>query len=67
MPRTIVYGGFCEGNLDWLEVDDGFGGNNWRKVPAIFPKRQQARVQYEDVRRIEIRELPRKRPRRSQS
>ena len=49
-----VYGGFIDGKLDWLEIDDGFGGTNWRKVPALFLRRQEARVQYQDVRRCEI-------------
>lgn len=49
-----LYGGFVGGKLDWNELDDGFGGNNWRKVPALFRTRQEARCQYEDVRRVEI-------------
>jgi hypothetical protein len=56
-----VYGGFISGKLDWLKVDDGFGGHNWRNTPALFRKRQEARCQYEDVRPIEIQEAPRKR------
>lgn len=63
-PRIIkCYGGFSEGKLDWLTVDDGFGGHNWREVPAIFKKRHPARVQYEDVRRIEIKVIAPKRNR----
>jgi hypothetical protein len=57
---TILYGGFSDDKLDWNEVDDGFGGHNWRKTPALFKKREEARVQYEDVRRVELREQPRK-------
>lgn len=49
-----LYGGFSDGKLDWNELDDGFGGRNWRKVPAIFRTRQEARVQYQDVRRVKI-------------
>jgi hypothetical protein len=41
-----VYGGFSDDKLHWLEVDDGFGGPNWRKTPAIFKRRQEARVQF---------------------
>lgn len=59
-----LYGGFVDGKLDWLEVDDHHGSApNWRNVPAIFKRRQEARVQYEDVRPVEIREAPRKRQR----
>jgi len=56
---TIVYGGFCDGKLDWLSVDDGFGGDNinWRKTPALFRTRQEARVQYQDVRKIDLQEI----------
>lgn len=49
-----LYGGFVDGKLDWNELDDGFGGTNWRKVPALFRTRQEARCQYEDVRRVKI-------------
>lgn len=62
--RTIkVYGGFVDDKLDWLQVDDGFGGYNWRSTPALFRTRQEARVQYEDVRRLEIKAEPRTRRR----
>ena len=53
-----VYGGFVDGKLDWLEVDDGFGGHNWRKTPALFKRREEARCQYEDVRPVDLKELP---------
>lgn len=49
-----LYGGFLGGKLDWNELDDGWGGSNWRKVPALFRTRQEARCQYEDVRHVEI-------------
>lgn len=55
LPMTMkAYGGFIGDKLDWIEVDDGFGGSNWRKVPAIFKLRYAARVQYKDVRKVEI-------------
>lgn len=50
----ILYGGFCEGKLDWREIDDGWGGGHHRMAPALFKSRKEARVQYEDVRPIEI-------------
>ncbi len=49
-----IYGGFVCGKLDWIELDDGWGGTNWRKVPAVFRSRQEARCQYQDVRHVEI-------------
>ena len=52
----ILYGGFSDGKLHWQEIDDGWGGTNWRKTPALFKTRQEARVQYRDVRKIEIKE-----------
>lgn len=54
-----VYGGFVDGKLDWRDVDDGL--TIWRQTPAVFKRRQEALVQYEDVRRIEITEEPPKR------
>jgi hypothetical protein len=60
----ILYGGFCDGKLHWYYVDDGFGGSNWRRVPALFSHRQQARVQFEDVRRVVVvEEKPKKKVR----
>ena len=58
-----VYGGFVDDKLDWLQVDDGFGGNSWRATPALFRTRQEARVQYQDVRRLEISAEPQNRRR----
>lgn len=55
------YGGFVDGKLDDRRIDDEFGGTNWRRAPAIFRNRREARAQYEDVREVEIREAPRKR------
>lgn len=37
-----------------IEIDDGHGGFNWRKTLAIFRRRQEARAQYQDVRKVEI-------------
>lgn len=54
--QVKLYGGFIGGKLDWREVDDGWGGSNWRKTPALFRTRQEARTQYEDVRHVWIKE-----------
>lgn len=62
MAKPIkLYAGFSDDKLDWNEVDDGHGGHNWRKTPALFKKREEARVQYEDVRVMELREAPKRR------
>lgn len=57
--RTVVvtrlmWGGFCDGKLDMREMDDRWGGENLRMVPALFTSRVTARQQYEDVRRVRV-------------
>ena len=49
-----LYGGYTGGKLHWYEIDDGFGGRNWRMSPALFRGRQEALCQFEDVRPVEI-------------
>lgn len=61
----ILYGGFVDGKLDWREIDDRWGGSHHRMAPAMFRSRKEAKVQYEDVRPIEISEKPRKKRARS--
>ncbi len=61
MVGRALYAGFTNGKLDWLEIDDGFGGTNWRKAPAIFKGREACRVQYQDVRKVELKISPKKR------
>jgi len=49
------WGGFVDGKLDLMHVDTGFGGfgtDGYRKVPALFLSRAQAKEQYQDVRRV---------------
>lgn len=59
-PKKIkAWGGFSSGRLDMREMDDKWGGENKRMVPAIFRNRKEARRQYQDVRRVEIRQVPR--------
>jgi hypothetical protein len=55
MKTMKVYGGFVSGKLHLVKVDDGFGLSNWRRMPALFKRREEARVQYEDVRPVEVR------------
>ena len=52
--RRLMWGGFSDGTLHtWLAPwDDG----TYRRV-AVFTTRKDALCQYEDVRRIEIREF----------
>ena len=58
MLKKALWGGFCNGRLDsWLDRDAyGFCVRF-----AIFKTRAEAAKQYEDVRRIEIREVKRRR------
>lgn len=58
VKRIKAWGGFLNGKLDVREMDDGWGGGNRRKAFAIFRNRKDAREQYQDVRRIEIRQAP---------
>jgi hypothetical protein len=55
-----LWAGFVDGKLDMTLTDRGFGG--WgvtREVqPAIFRQHWAARRMYQDVRAIEIREIP---------
>lgn len=61
IKTTIAWGGFTDGKLCILEVDTGFGGFNTGKahvaMPAVFKKRELARAHFQDVRRVEIREV----------
>jgi hypothetical protein len=54
MDRAAAWGGFSNGKLDVLKIDDGFGGHNERLVPAIFISHKEARRQYQDVRKIRM-------------
>lgn len=56
-----VYGGFVGGKIDWRIVDDKWGGLHHRMSPALFKSRKEGRIQYQDVRCVEIKEVPRKR------
>ena len=59
-PKKIkAWGGYCDGRLDMREMDDKWCGSNERMVPAIFRNRKEAQTQYQDVRRIEIQQVPR--------
>ena len=55
----LVWGGFSDGVLHINWVDTGFGGfgESMIEAPALFLSRKRARQEYEDVRRIEIREV----------
>lgn len=51
------WGGFVEGRLHWFEMGSGYELGMIRAA-AVYESRRLARLDYEDVRRIEIRELP---------
>ena len=57
---VLAWGGFSCGKLDYLHLDTGFGG--WEmmrpaKLPAIFMSKVRAMMEYQDVRKVEIREV----------
>ena len=54
-----LWGGFVDGCLHWQTVDDGFGGEHNRLAAALFITRKEAREQYQDVRRVEIKFIAR--------
>lgn len=59
--KTLAWAGFCDGNLHFTMCDDQWGGKNIRLMPSIFKSKKAAQEQYQDVRRVEIREVRRKR------
>lgn len=58
--RKTMWGGFSYGKLDEPLVDDFWTGHNERTIPSLYNTRKQARARYEDVRRIELKEVRRK-------
>jgi len=66
MKRNLVkryqrhlWGGFVGGKLDIRFVNTKFVGQCIVAMPAIYRNRSQARAEYEDVRRVSIKELAR--------
>ncbi len=60
IKTTLAWGGFSMGSLDWVDADYGWGGvgsGGNVMLPAVFKTRKIARERYEDVRRVEIREV----------
>jgi hypothetical protein len=55
MVTKKMWGGFSNGRLHRREVDDYWGGVNRRQAHAIFTSYAEAKKQYHDVRRIEVR------------
>lgn len=55
------WGGFVAGRLHYTMIDTGFGGwgSGGMMTMAVFTNKAIAERQYEDVRQIEIREVPR--------
>jgi hypothetical protein len=52
-----AWGGFLDGELDYTQVDDGYPsgwGKNFRRSPAIFKSRDEARLRFADVRPVTI-------------
>lgn len=57
LRKWKMWAGFTDDEFYIELIEDGFGAHF---APAVFRSRADARLQYTDVRRIEIRELPRK-------
>jgi hypothetical protein len=63
MAKARYWAGFMDGKIDTRDMDtgfSGFGNTGMRIIPAIFTSKTSASEQYEDVREIEIKEIPRK-------
>lgn len=59
------WAGFEGGKIAELSVDMGWGGygtGDLIEAPMLFTTRREARKKFQDVRRVEVRELPKKRP-----
>ena len=57
-PRALCgYGGFCDGRLSWTP----------NGPPAVFKTKKFAEIGYEDVRRIIIKEAPKRRTKHGRS
>lgn len=57
-PRVVrCWGGFVDGRLHWFVMGSGSELGVLRAA-AVYESRRIARLDYEDVRRIEVRELP---------
>jgi hypothetical protein len=61
MPQ--FWAGFVGDKIDKREVDTGFGGygEGHTRVPMLFTNRTNARKEYVDVRKVEIRIVSKKR------
>jgi hypothetical protein len=60
------WAGFSEGRIDTREVDNGFEGwgENKHRAPAIFTSRSEALRHYEDVFKVEVRVVSKKKAKR---
>jgi hypothetical protein len=58
---VLAWGGFCDGKLHTVTVDTIVPNDPLPRAfgPALFYTKRTARERYQDVRRIEIREVPR--------
>ena len=54
-----MWGGFVNDRLHLRNIDTGHGGwgDHLTDAPAIFRRKMDARAEYQDVRRVEIREV----------
>jgi hypothetical protein len=52
-----IWGGFDDGRLAKMCVDDFFGGANERPALALFTSLKEASRQYQDVRAVQLKYL----------
>ena len=58
--KKIFWGGFVDGKLDVTPVDMGWGGfgtGDIVQLPCIFRTKADAKKKYQDVRKLEVKEL----------
>lgn len=61
MPQ--FWAGFVDGKVYTEVVTDNWGGDpkNTYRAPMLFTSREQARWRFEDVRKVEVRDVSKKR------
>lgn len=52
-----LWGGFVNNKIDWVECDTFWGGKSYELRPAVFTNKAFAKMQYQDVRPISLKEI----------
>ena len=65
MPQ--YWAGFVDDKIDTREVDIGFGGwgETLQRLPALFVSKHEAKINYQDVRKVEVRVVSKRKRTRS--